>query len=119
MKVDTLKAIASYGFAYAILAVAFYGLVLYPFELAPLVQGALIAWGGAAIAFVFAQESAKATAAQTQRAYDKGLSTPTPEPNVLSGQGAPNVTTVTPSPNATTTTTVTSEPPDEPEVFRP
>jgi hypothetical protein len=105
MRVDTLKAIASYGFAYAILAVAFYGLVLYPFELAPLVQGALIAWGGAAIAFVFAQESAKATAAQTQRAFDKGLETPTP------GTG----TTVTPQPNATTTTTVTTEPPAEPE----
>src|SRR6185436_12607885 len=102
VKIDTVKAIASYGFAYAILAVAFYGLVLYPFELAPLVQGALIAWGGAAIAFVFAQESAKATAAQTQRAYDKGLNTPTPEG-----------TTVTPQPNATTTTTVVTEPPLE------
>lgn len=75
MKVDTIKAVLTYGFAYATLFMAFYGLVLYPFELAPLVQGALIAWGGAAMAFVFGQEIAKASTAATQRAYDKGLAT--------------------------------------------
>lgn len=76
--VDVIKAFASYAFAFAVMAMAFYGLVLFPFVLDPLVQGALIAWGGAAIAFVFGQEIAKATAAASQRAYDKGLNTPTP-----------------------------------------
>lgn len=102
MKVDTIKALASYTFAFAIIGMAFYGLVLYPLILDPLVQGALIAWGGAAIAFVFGQEIAKATAASSQRAFDKGLNTPVP---------GTNGTTVTPPEGATTTTTVTSEPP--------
>lgn len=80
MKVDTVKALATYTFVFVTLGMAFYGLVLYPFELSPLVQGALIAWGGSVIAFVTGQEIAKATAAASQRAYDKGLTTPTPAP---------------------------------------
>lgn len=75
---DTIKALASYLFAFTVMGMAFYGLVLFEFTLDPLVQGALIAWGGAAISFVFAQEVAKATAAASQKAFDKGLSTPTP-----------------------------------------
>jgi len=80
VKVDTLKAVASLGFAFIVIGMAFYGLVLYPFQLDPLVQGALIAWAGAAMAFVFGQEIAKASTAAAQRAYDKGVATPQPTP---------------------------------------
>lgn len=77
-----MKAAATMLFAFVTLGMAFYGLVLYPYSLDPLVQGALIAWAGAAMAFVFGQEIAKASTAATQRAYDKGLATTVvpPEP---------------------------------------
>ena len=80
LKVETLKALASYTFAFVVLGIAYHGLVLFGFELPELVQGALIAWAGSAIAFVFAQETAKASAAASQKAYSTGLATPTPEP---------------------------------------
>ena len=73
---DTIKVVLTFAFAFTVIGIVFYGLVLYPFELSPLVQGALIAWGGAAIAFVFGQEIAKQATAATQKAYDKGLATP-------------------------------------------
>ncbi len=92
---DTIKAVASYGFAFAVLGSAFYGLVLYPLALDPLVQGALIAWGGAAIAFVFGQEIAKASAASSQRAYDKGVATPTTTTTTSEGPPATSTTVTT------------------------
>lgn len=82
MKVDTLKAALTYVTVLMVLGGAFYGLVLYPFQLDPLVQGALIAAATAAYTFAFGQEIAKQTSAAGQRAYDKGLSTPVPEPPV-------------------------------------
>lgn len=100
MKVDTLKAAGTMLFAFTTLGMAFYGLVLNPFELDPLVQGALIAWGGAAMAFVFGQEIAKASTVATQRAYDKGLATPS----------APVTTTTTSEGPPATSTTVTTGP---------
>jgi hypothetical protein len=102
LKVDTIKALATYSFAFLIVGVAYHGLVLYQFELPELVQGALIAWGGSAIAFVFASETSKAASAATQRAYDKGLATPTP---------ATTTTTTTEGPPATSTTVSTGETP--------
>lgn len=76
--IDTIKASATYLYAFAVLAIASYGLIFYPFELPDLVQGALIAWVGQALQFVFGSETAKAASAASQRAYDKGLNTPTP-----------------------------------------
>jgi hypothetical protein len=103
MKVDTIKAFATYTFAFTVLIMAFYGLVIYDYALDPLVQGALIAWGGAAMAFVFGQEIAKASTAAVQRSYDKGLATPTP----------PTTTTVTSEgPPATSTTTTVGAVPE-------
>ena len=99
---DTIKAVASYGFAFSVLGAAFYGLVLYPLALDPLVQGALIAWGGAAIAFVFGQEIAKGAAAASQRAYDKGVATPGPtSTTTTTTEGPPASTTVTTGPSST------------------
>lgn len=92
MKVDTIKAAASYAFAFLTLGMAFYGLVLYDLALDPLVQGALIAWGGAALSFVFGQEIAKATAAASQRAYDKGVQT-TPITTTTTSEGPPATST--------------------------
>jgi len=101
MNPDTTLRILAFVFAFAVVGMAFYGLVLNPLVLDDLASGALIAWGGSAIAFVFGQEIAKATSAASQKAFDKGVETP-----------APTGTTVTPQPNANTTTTVTSEPTD-------
>lgn len=100
---DSFKAASTMFFAYMTLAMAFYGLVLYPFSLDPLVQGALIAWGGAAMAFVFGQEIAKASTAATQRAYDKGVQTPS----------QPVTTTTTSEGPPATSTTVTTGAPGE------
>jgi hypothetical protein len=93
VKPDTWARLLTHLFAFVVIGAAFYGLVLYPFELDPLVKGALIGWGGAAIAFEFGQEIAKATSAATQRAYDKGLATPTP---TITVQGDPPSAAVTP-----------------------
>lgn len=105
MKMDTLKALATYSFAFAVMAIAYHGLVIYPFELPELVQGALIAWAGSAIAFVFAQETAKASAAASQRAYDTGVATPS----------APVTTTTTSEGPPATSTTVTTGAKEEPQ----
>ena len=92
----TVKTLATYAFAFAVLFVAYHGLVLYEFELPDLVQGALIAWAGSAIAFVFGQEIAKATAAASQRAYDKGVATPTlPSTTTTTSEGPPATSTTT------------------------
>jgi hypothetical protein len=78
VKTDSTKVFFVYGIAVLVLAGAFYGLVVYPYELDPLVKGALIAAATAAYTFVFGQEIAKATAVASQKAFDKGVMTPSP-----------------------------------------
>ena len=97
MKVDTVKAFFTYSFAFFVVGIAFYGLVVYPFELDQLVKGALIAWGGTAISFVFAQEIAKSTAAASQRAYDTGVNTTGPGQTTTVDAGPPVTVTTTPT----------------------
>jgi hypothetical protein len=74
MKVDVLRATATYLIALLVLIGGFYALVLYPFELAELTKGAIIGFMSSAIAFVFGQEIAKATSVATTKA----LMTPSP-----------------------------------------
>lgn len=74
MTADTFRAAMTYLIAILVLIGGFYSLVLYPYELAELVKGAIIGFMSAAISFVFGQEIAKATATATTKA----LSTPVP-----------------------------------------
>ena len=74
MKGDTIRVSATYLIAILVLIGGWYALVIYPFELAELVKGALIGFMSAAISFVFTQETAKTTAAATTKA----LNTPVP-----------------------------------------
>lgn len=74
MKLDTMRALFTYGIAVMILIGGFYTLVINPYELDDLVKGAVIGFMSAAISFVFGQEIAKATAMATTKA----LNTPVP-----------------------------------------
>lgn len=73
-----MRVLFTYSIAVLVLVGGFYALVLYPFELSELVKGAIIGMMNLAISFVFASEVAKQTSAANQKAYDKGLATPTP-----------------------------------------
>lgn len=98
MKVDSIKAAMTYAFAFAVLAAAFYGLVLYEFSLDDLVKGALIAWGGTAIAFVFTQETAKQSASASSKAFGQGLNTtPANGMTVTTGDAATATISTTPA----------------------
>lgn len=83
-------------FALAVLAVAFYGLVLYPFELDQLVKGALIANMGMALQWEFGSAVAGSTARQQQRATEGGANAAMTTP--------PTTTTVDAGPPVTVTT---------------
>ena len=68
LKPDTAKTIFTYAYASAVLAVCFYSLVLYPYDLDQLVKGALIGWGTLAINSVFSDQAATRTAHQAASA---------------------------------------------------
>lgn len=78
MRIDAMRALFTYAIAVLVLVGGFYALVLYPFELAELVKGAIIGFMSAAISFVFGQEIAKATATATTRALNTPVPTFTP-----------------------------------------
>lgn len=85
MSLDMLKMLFTYGITIAILAGGFYALVIYPYELAELVKGAILGFMGASIAFVYGDQAATRTAGQQQKAFDAGVQTPMPP--VEGGQG--------------------------------
>lgn len=86
MKVDTFRAAATYLIAILVLIGGWYSLVVYPFELAELVKGAIIGFMSTAISFVFGQEIAKATATATTKA----LNTPVPgQPPTITTEVSP------------------------------
>ena len=74
MTIDTIRALATYMIAILVLIGGYYALVFYEFALEELVKGAIIGFMSTAISFVFGQEIAKTTAAQTTKA----LNTPAP-----------------------------------------
>ena len=94
MKVDTTRAVATYFIAELVLVGANHGLVLYEFALDDLVKGALIGAATAAYTFVVAQEIAKQTSSASQKAFDQGLGTPTPNTTTtVTSEGPPATST--------------------------
>lgn len=87
MTTDSFRAVATYAIAILVLIGGFYALVIYPFELAELVKGAIIGFMSAAISFVFGQEIAKATAVATTKALNTPAPTQAPSWRPLQTEG--------------------------------
>jgi membrane protein DedA with SNARE-associated domain len=65
---DQPRTILSYVVVFMVLLGTFYALVLYPYELDPLVKGGFLSSSGMALQWVFGSATAAATARQQQKA---------------------------------------------------
>ena len=97
MRIDALRATATYIVVYLVLIGGFYAIVLAPFVLDDLSKGALIGFMGMALNFAFGAEVAKQTSISTTKA----IMNPGPAETTTINAGPPVTVTTTPAEPAT------------------